>query len=232
MDLNSKRLTQSHMQGGVKMRSPWGQSQATVIPFLAKSVELVPITYSQMPPQSFWHWHQASRRIQRQLSACTTSALLLQAALHLLQRVAVIRSDMNLPPRRHQDGAHLVHIPSHPRTMFWGTFISQLSSPCPTPRKSQPLVTSTITQIQTEIGVQRRPLNLQHIGIQPMLHLPTISLLLQWMILYLKLTTPHVSGHPLLSPKRVCSQTQPCSLLHHQVVLFLLDQSQLFISLL
>lgn len=107
MNLNSKRLTQSHMQGGVKMRSPWGQALATVVPFLTKPVELVPITYSQMPPHLLWHWHQASKSIQRQLSACTASALLLQAALNLLQKGGFNQKWYAPPPRRHQDGAHL-----------------------------------------------------------------------------------------------------------------------------
>lgn len=164
MNLNSKRLTQSHMQG---------QALATVVPFLIKPVELVPITYSQMPPHLLWHWHQASKSIQRQLSACTASALLLQAALHLLQKGGFNQKWYAPPPRRHQDGAHIVHIPSHPRTMFWGMFISQL----PPPQKSQPLVTSATTQMQTEIeGVQRSSLNFLHLSIQPKLHLPTISL--------------------------------------------------------
>ena len=52
-----------------------------------------------MPPQSFWHWHQASRRIQRQLSACTTSALLLQAALHLLQKGGCNKKWHEPPPQ-------------------------------------------------------------------------------------------------------------------------------------
>lgn len=174
MTLNSKRLTQSHMQGGVKMRSPWGQTQATVVPFLTKPVELVPITYSQMPPHPLWHWHQASRSIQRQLSAWTASALLLQASLRLLQRGGCNQKWNASPRRRHQDGEHAVHIPSHPKTTFWGMFISQLP---PSPRKPQPLVTSAITQMQTEIeGVQRSSLNFLHLSIQPMLPLPTISL--------------------------------------------------------
>lgn len=143
--------------------------------------------------------------------------------------MALIRSDTHLPP----GGIKTEHICSHSFSPQDHVLGNVYQSTVPTPE----VPASRDIRHHSDADRNRRsPKELLKLSTP---QYPTkvafthnLSLLLQCMNLYLKLTTPHVSGYPFLSPKRVCSHIQPSSLLYHQVVLFLLDQSQLFISLL